>query len=203
MTKQGESDPLEALRRANPVDAGQMPSASLARIRARIQEDIVSATEIESASARKRLRAPRLVGIGIGATAIAVIALVTLLGGRDTAPGVVPGGSSDGGVAQCVEQYSPATLATRGWALDGTVTAISGDEVTFAVNRWFKGPGSDTVTMTAMGMTGSAITSAGGPSLHVGERYLAAGEDTFVWACGFTQPYDEAVAAEWAAAFGG
>jgi hypothetical protein len=29
---------------------------------------------------------------------------------------------------------------------------------------------------------------------------LVAADDTFVWACGFTQLYDQAVAAEWAEA---
>jgi hypothetical protein len=46
-------------------------------------------------------------------------------------------------------------------------------------------------------MTGTSITSAGGPSLAEGQRYLVAGDDTFIWACGFTQPYEAAVAADW------
>jgi hypothetical protein len=37
-------------------------------------------------------------------------------------------------------------------------------------------------------MTGTSVTSAGGPNLGVGERYLVAGDDEFVWACGFAQP---------------
>ncbi|MCY7417302.1 MAG: hypothetical protein LH650_02185 [Chloroflexi bacterium] len=75
--------------------------------------------------------------------------------------------------------------------------------MTFRIDRSFKGAAADTVTLTATGMTGTAITSAGGPHRAVGERYLVAGEDHFAWACGFTQPYDAAVAAEWAQATGG
>ena len=56
------------------------------------------------------------------------------------------------------------------------------------------------ITLTASGMTGTSVTSAGGPNLAVGERYLVAGDETFVWACGFTQAYDEGVAADWAEA---
>ena len=36
-----------------------------------------------------------------------------------------------------------------------------------------------------------------------GERYLVAGDATCVWACGFTQLWDAAVAAQWSAALGG
>ena len=102
--------------------------------------------------------------------------------------------------ASCVEQYSPQAVAKRAFAFDGTVTAIVGDEVTFRVDERYSGSPAAVVTLTAGGMTGAAITSAGGPHLEVGARYLVAGEDHFAWPCGFTQPYDPVVAAEWAAA---
>ena len=47
------------------------------------------------------------------------------------------------------------------------------------------------------------IGYVGGPSLVVGHRYLVAGDDHFAWACGFTQAYDAAVAAQWSAALAG
>ncbi len=62
------------------------------------------------------------------------------------------------------------------------------------------GASSDTVTLTAMGMTGTTISSVGGPSLLEGNRYLIAGDDHFVWPCGFSQPYQPDVAGQWAAA---
>jgi hypothetical protein len=102
-----------------------------------------------------------------------------------------------------VEQYSLGTLPNRDFAFDGTVTATSGENVTFAVNQRFGGSGPATVTLKAPGMAGTAITSAGGPNLTVGERFLVAGDDDFVWGCGFTQTYDPAVASQWADALGG
>jgi hypothetical protein len=135
--------------------------------------------------------------------AIAAFALVALVGPRLLAPAGTPGGSPNPGSAACVEQYSLDTLKNRGFAFDGTVTGIDGDEVTFKVNQAFKGALGESVTLTATGMTGTAITSAGGPNLAVGERYLVAGEDRFAWACGFTQAYDGAVAAQWSAALAG
>ena len=142
-------------------------------------------------------------GLGASVAAIAAFALVVALGGRGNAPGITPGGSIGTGSAACVEQYSPTTLANRSFAFDGTVSAINGEQVTFTVGTAYRGAAGATITLDGPGMTGTAITSAGGPNLAVGERYLVAGDDHFVWACGYTQPYDAAVAAEWAAALGG
>ena len=206
MNRPSESDPLDVLRAANPVRDDELPSASLARIRARVSEDVMTTKTMG------RAKPARLAGLGIGVAAAAALALVLLMGGRGAAPGVAPGSpdGTPGGVAasngpisaSCVEQYSAESLAKRDFAFDGTVTAISGDKATFAVNRGFRGVSGETVTLDAPGMTGTSITSAGGPGLNVGDRYLVAGDSTFVWACGFTQPYAEALAAEWAATLG-
>lgn len=193
-------DPLDELRRENPIASSDVPSANLARIRARVQEAIVLDAD--------RLRDPppgqprrRLLGLsaGIALAALAFVAIVTRSG---SIPSVVPG-SADPGMASCVEQYSLDALANRDWAFDGTVTSTSGDEVTFTVLGTFLGTHSGTVTLSAPGLTGTTITSAGGPTLAVGMRYLVAGDDTFVWGCGFTQPYDSSVAAQWADKLGG
>ena len=208
MNRPSELDPLDALRAANPVRDDELPSASLARIRARVSEDVMTTKTMG------RAKPARLAGLGIGVATAAALALVLFLGGRGAAPGVAPGSSDaePGGVAgspngpisaSCVEQYSPASLTNREFAFDGTVTGISGEKVTFAVNAAYRGASGESVMLDAPGMTGTAITSAGGPSLQVGERYLVAGDDTFVWSCGFTQPYDEAVAGDWAEALGG
>lgn len=95
-----------------------------------------------------------------------------------------------------------AALKHRAFAFDGTLSSISGDEVTFAVNERYIGPGGATVTLTSMRMTGTSITSAGGPNLTDGKRYLVAGVDHFVWACRLTQPYDAGVAGQWKQASG-
>jgi hypothetical protein len=118
------------------------------------------------------------------------------LGGGAPDPTTDPGT----GIGSCVETFSPATLAARDFAFDGTVTAVNGDDVTFAVNDAFTGELDASVTLRAVGMAGASVTSVGGPTLTVGSRYLVAGDDGFAWACGFTRPYSEASAAEWAEA---
>ncbi len=51
----------------------------------------------------------------------------------------------------------------------------------------------------ALGMTDTTISSVGEPSLLKRDRYLIAGDDHFVWPCGFSQPYQSDIAAQWAA----
>lgn len=185
---QRSSDPLDELRHADPVRSSRAPSESKARVWARIQE-----ATMDTSSERTR-RTPWV--LGLGAVAVAAVAAVAILtnGGGDPAPSQEPGPN----IGRCVETYSTETLANREFAFDGTLTAIDGDRATFAVNEAFRGDLGDSITLEAAGMTGTSVTSVGGPSLAQGERYLVAGDDRFVWACGFTQPYDEAVAAEWA-----
>jgi hypothetical protein len=44
------------------------------------------------------------------------------------------------------------------------------------------------------------VALEGGPLLIVGDRYLVSGDGNIAWSCGYTQVYDAATAAEWAAA---
>lgn len=187
---QRPSDPVDQLRHADPARNAEPSSDSRARVWARIQEETMDDT------VRSRGRLPRLVlGLGgLAVTAGVVVALALWVGGAPPVGGPGPG------IGSCVETYSLATLANREFAFDGTVTGIDGDEVTFAVTQAFAGDVGSSVTLTATGMTGTAITSAADVTLMVGERYLVAGEDEFAWGCGFTQPYDAEVAADWAEA---
>lgn len=200
MTRRDELDPLDELRRTDPASGDRVSPASLARIRARVQENIVLEREQSSPSGAPPRRR-WLFGLGAG-VAVAAIALALVFGRGASTPGLVPGGSDGPAVGSCVEQYSLETLAGREWAFDGTVTSTSGDSVTFTVNDLFKGSFGTSVTLEAPGMAGTTISSAGGPTVTVGERYLVAGDDTFVWGCGFTQPYDPVVVAAWADALG-
>lgn len=191
-----ESDPLDALRAVNPVSHDRLPSASLARVRARVYEESMTTT------ADQNPRAARFGRAGMGLGAVAAIALVLVLG-AGAGGWLAPGGTTGPGSAMCVEQYSLVTLGHRAFAFDGTVTAISGERATFAISVAYRGVTGGSITLDAPGMTGTAITSAGGPSLVVGGRYLVAGEATFIWACGFTQLYDASVASTWSDALGG
>ena len=196
MTRQPDLDPLDVLRDANPVDLDRLSSASLARIRARVSEDLMTTT-----TAQRRFPWSRTtLSLAGGMIAAGALAVAVLVGQGGETPGSVPGGAIGPGSAACVEPYSTTTIGNRSFAFDGTVTAIDGEQVTFAVGTAYRGVSGSSVSLEAPGMTGTAVTSAGGPNLVVGERYLVAGDDRFVWGCGYTQPYDAAAAAQWAAA---
>jgi hypothetical protein len=68
---------------------------------------------------------------------------------------------------------------------------------------WFHGGSDDEVTLAGASAL-SGLTSAGDAVvLEVGARLLVAGDGGFAWSCGFTQPYDDQVANDWATTFAG
>jgi hypothetical protein len=199
MNRQFEGDPLDSLRAADPVDVDRLSSASLARIRARVSEEVTTPPHPQ----RTMPRWARTLSLATGLAAVGALVLVLAFGGRDLAPGIVPGGSDGPGSAVCVEPYSRTAITRRTFAFEGTVSSIDGERVTFTIGAAYRGAAGTSITLDAPGMTGTAITSGSGPRLAVGQRYLVAGDDHFVWACGYTQPWDPTVAAEWEAALGG
>lgn len=204
MSEPIDPDPIEELRRSNPVDAERLPSANLARIRARVQENLM--TDIQPDTGRELLARRRNLTLGIaGVVAAAAIALV-VFGPRGAGPGAAPsddgvgGGGGGGGMASCI-RFDLELLAQQEVAFDGIVTAVDGESVTFAVGAWYRGAG-DTITLTEPGL-GGGVTSIGDlVDFRVGNRYLVSGSGGIVTSCGFSQAYDDAAAAEWAATFG-
>ena len=203
-----ESDePLDALRAADPVDTGALPGHDHAAGAALLRE--ISMNELHT-------KAPSRRWLPLAAAAAAVVAIAgvafAVAGGDDdpaseeaavstTAPPadgpITPGGS----LGSCVETYDLDTLRNREVAFAGTVESVEGDQVTFSVEQWFRGGEGDRTTLSSS--TGGAVTPDGGAPMTPGTRLLVAGDGGFAWACGFTQPYDDAVAEDWAAALGG
>jgi hypothetical protein len=216
MSEPSGTDPFDRLRDADPVRAHDVPDASLARVSARIQEHIMTDVQNNPASKRSRRPLALLGGLAlVGGLAFAV-AVVPGLGRQqpDTIASVptqspdvptqspdAPAPSSDpgsgGGMASCM-MYDPATLPTFEVVFDGTVTAVDGDEITFAVNTPWKGVG-DTVTLTAPSTSVALVGPV--PDFEVGGRYLVTAAGTDINACGYTLDHDAATAATWAAAF--
>jgi len=65
-------DPLDELRRVDPVDMDQLPSASLARMSARIQEKIVDTKD--TGTGRRRFMMPAAAVVLAGIALIVVVA---------------------------------------------------------------------------------------------------------------------------------
>ncbi len=222
MTEKPGLDPIELLRAVDPVDPLDVPSASLARVSARVQENIMTDHRSAPADGRPARPTARLAIFGAAFAALALVAIVGLpkmFGADPTQVAVIPtagvptdappdGGpiSGGGGMAMCI-QYDHSILVTFGLAFDGTVSAVNGDQVTFAVNADFQGAEESEITLTnptgELSADGSVSSADGSVGLEVGARYLVAGNDSTIVGCGYTQPYDPAEAAAWAAAFGG
>jgi hypothetical protein len=118
-------------------------------------------------------------------------------------------------LVSAIEQYSAKSLRQRAFAFDGTVVGIEtrvdsklpdGDQerswVTFQVHRWFRGGTADEVPIWFDGRREFG--------LDPGVRLLVSGQprwggapldNPIAWPGGFTRPWDEGTADEWAAAF--
>ena len=201
-------DPIDRLRAADPIRAAEVPDASLARVSARIQEHIMTDIQLTSTTAPSRRPFALLAGLAaVGALALA-FAFGPGFGAR--APGGNPiaanptvtpteNPAGGGGMASCL-MYDPATLPTFDIVFDDTVTAVSGDQVTFDVNNGWKGV-DGSVTLTAPDTDVALLGEM--PEFKVGGRYLVTAAGSNINACGYTLEYDAAEAADWAAAFAG
>ena len=202
MREPNGSDPFDRLRAADPVRADDVPDASLARVSARIQEHIMTDDQHNPTFRRPRRPFALLGGLGLAGAVVLAIALGSGLGRQQ--PGSVAGAptppsdpSGGGAMASCL-MYDPAILPTFDIVFDGSVTAIDGDQVTFAVNDAWKGVGSS-VTLTAPSTSVALVGPI--PDFEVGGRYLVTAAGSSINACGYTLDFDAATAATWAAAF--
>ena len=199
------SDPVDRLRAADPVRADGVPDASLARVAARIQEQIM--TDIAHGTTASRNRRPLALFGTLGAAGVLALAIALSSGFGIGSPGPVgtgdtpstDPGAGGGGVASCLV-YDPAALPTFEIVFDGTVTAVDGDQVTFEVNSGWKGA-DGSITLTAP-EANPALTGPL-PEFAVGGRYLVTAAGSTINACGYTLDYDAQTAAEWGAAFAG
>lgn len=205
-------DELAALRAADPLDPASLPSPDAPEAQAMLERMTMTDTSTQPAHADvPPTRRRRRVALGLAAAVVVALAVgaVAISGDDDReAPGsdgvasgpITPGGPS---VGFCVEIYDLETLANRELAFDGTVASVDGDAVTFTVNRWYRGGGGRDVTVNGASALSGLTPAGANATLDPGTRLLVAGDGGFAWACGFTQPYDPAVAKQWAEALVG
>lgn len=198
MSQQPTRDPIDELREANPLSDDQLPTDSRDRLWSRIQEARMADNNPQTDPGQIRFARWTIALSGAAVVAVAVAALTI---GGTAAPPPQTGNGGGGGTAICIA-FSMDELQAREFAFDGTVTAINGTQATFTVNDGFWGVDDGaSITLGADLMVGApeVVALEGGPLLVVGDRYLVSGDDTYAWSCGYTQVYDEAAAAEWAA----
>lgn len=223
----GDVHELERLRAADPAPSDVIDEiATGARARA-LRTELTMQTENPTPHPTHPTPTPTwrrtaLAGLALAVVALGGVAVALQLAGDGDVPsddvagpvatpddGTAPGTGEQpdvmppgGGMAMCVATYSAETLAEREVAFAGTVTAMAGDDITFAVEEVFRGDLGETVTLGGAEFIGGVNPDNPTP-VAVGDRLLVAGDGGFAWGCGFTQPYDEDVAATWRAAFNG
>lgn len=202
--KRFDGDPLEALRRSDPLDRLEVPTdTSEAHARALFQE-ITEMETMKTETPAPRRRMGMRIALGM-ASAVAVAAAA--IGGyallADEAEPRIVGGEpiTGGGMAMCI-QYDEALLLEQEVAFDGTLVETDGRRATFTVHRWFKGGEGDEITLDAEGLVGGGSVALIGVGLEEGTRYLVSGSGGFVWACGYTVTFDTDLADHWAELFG-
>ncbi len=195
MSQNPTRDPIDELRAANPLRDDQLPPDSRDRVWSRIQEARMEDKQ------QGRIALWTIAASGVALVGVLVAAL-TIGGATPAAPPAGNDGGGGGAIGICLA-FTIEELQARDFAFDGTVTAINGNQATFTVNDGFWGAEDGaSVTLQADLMVGDpqVVALDGGPMLVVGERYLITGDDTFAWSCAWSRVYDEATAAEWAAA---
>ena len=138
------------------------------------------------------------------------------------AAGDLPAGPVPGSASGNCSAYTPALVGAKDFALDGTVTemgrqrfaplpgeteADSYFSVTFRVNAWYRGGVGETAILHVDAPYVQTPEGRFDETIAVGTRLLVsgvlsdvAGRGLIAQGCGFTRYYDEATAAEWAAA---
>ena len=97
--------------------------------------------------------------------------------------------------------FSVELLADFPIAFGGEVTQRKGDDVLITVDTWYRGPQTDQVRLVASDMS---MTSLGDAvvDFREGSRYLVTATNGVVNYCGFTGPWTQDLANDFAAGFG-
>jgi hypothetical protein len=190
---------MDQLRAANPAVAPELDAKGHT-----MYEQITNTEPKSPTPAWKRWPVAAGAFAAVGAIAVAAVILVSGGGNGDgtTAanPDTDPTMGPDVSLGSCIG-YTVEELQLREFAFAGTATDVGDGIITFEVDEVYNGDPGETITLEGdTSLMNSMYTDF---QFEVGEQYLVSGEDTFAWGCGFTRPYTEDLAAEWAAAFEG
>jgi hypothetical protein len=217
MTESPNDDLRTRLSRLDPVGTSTPVDPVTSRRAAELMERAMQTTDLPSPVDLPTSRRPRRSlawAAAVAAVAVAVVSIVVTIGG--------PGGTGGGGAGGPVETDRPTTLAlslpeagepARCRAFDvavlgsmpvafaGTVTAVSEDQVSLDVDRWYTGGDADRVTIAVPG--GPPATSIDPVEFRSGVRYLVSATDGQVNSCGLSGPATPELETAFAEAFGG
>lgn len=198
-----DDDLRQRLRAADPVATTESDPS-----RIRTLAEAAMTTTLDDSSTTTSGGRRTGTGLRVLAAAAAVAALGTaglmVLGPDDEQPAAAPETleltlPGDDAMSSCI-QYSVDFLAQMPVAFAGTATAVEDGTVRLDVDRWYRGGTADVVELE--NPTGP-MTAIDGIELTAGSRYLVtASNDGMVNGCGYTAPWSEPMAEDFATAFG-
>lgn len=193
------SDELrERLARLDPMHPG-VPTESTAGESSREMMEMIMSTPVKETETQQAAKRPWFYGIAAAAAVMVVVTGGLFLGGggEDPVASGPPLELNAGGedvIASCIA-FSPEELEkVAEIAFAGTVTAVDGNEVTLAVETWYRGGDAAEVVLNAPQGMEALI---GGIPFEVGDQHLISAQGGNVNYCGFSGP----ATAEYAAAF--
>ena len=204
----GRLDPMHS---DVPVESVTTPSS-----RARMEQIMNTPTIDQEDSLPASTRGPTSIGArrrrnwtllgGVAAAAVIAIGGAVIIGNRGdggtqiaAGPPLVLSLPASDPMAMCI-QLDTAILGGMSPAFGGTVTAIDGDTVTLAVDRWYAG--GDAATVQLQGATGSPALD-GSVDFEVGQQYLVTATEGNVNICGYSGLATPELTAAFEAAFPG
>lgn len=207
-TRLSRLDPAPA---GSPVDPVTSPRAQelVERIMETPETQTLPSPDPADELAARRRRRPWLLPLVAAAVLAVVVATVLVVsgGGRvgDTPAGEEPTTLAlslpPSDVAGSCVVFDVQVLADMPVAFAGTVTAIEEQQVTIAVDRWYRGGDADVVTVAiADGQTSAALD---GVDFRQGERYLITATDGTVNGCGYSGPAEPQLEQAFEQAFAG
>lgn len=197
---------LDALLRAlDPWPADRLVDPALVANALAHAEKEIQMSEPATPAPRPRRRR-RVIALAAALAALALLGgLAAVRAFDDGATTTAEGRALGDAFASCLA-FSLDVLARQPVAFDGTVTAIDGEEVTFDVERWYRGGEGETAVTRSSGLVSGAPALNGGVGFEEGRRYLVSGErdgDAIAPAiCGLTVEHSDGMADDWERAFG-
>lgn len=195
----------DQIGRLDPMHPGVPTEEVTAKSSRELLEHIMSTPTIERPDpVRNR---PRRLWYAAATAALAGVLAVgglVMLNGDDEAPATTTAealelGLGEGGAMASCLAVSADILRDMSPAFLGTVTAVDGEQVTLAVDRWYAGEEYATVILHAPAGMEALI---GGIDFQVGEQYFVTAFDGVVNYCGYSDAYSPELAAIYEEAFG-
>lgn len=204
-----DQDLLARLRAADPVSS--LPAAPPAEVTRLLEDTMNSPIETPDTSEPAPLEARRSRPLlWLGAAAVAAVVLVAGFAfwqSRDprpepmvTAAPTVSHLEATPAVGRCAVP-SVEVLQMQEVAFDGVVTTLADGVATLEASHWYRGAPTDLVEVKAPGLDQQQLLDV--VAFQVGDRYLVAGHDGSVAACGVSGPYSDDLAGLYSQAFGG